>query len=40
MTDDTNKQQEEINRKIGEAYDHLEKLKGDDVSVSDELKKP
>jgi outer membrane biosynthesis protein TonB len=38
VTDDTKKQQEEINRKIEEAYDRLELLKGDDVGVVDELK--
>ncbi len=38
MTDDISKQQEEINRKIGEAYSRLDTLKGDDVGVSDELK--
>jgi hypothetical protein len=38
VTDDISKQQEEINRKIDEAYSRLDTLKGDDVGVSDELK--
>lgn len=38
MIDDIAKQQEEINRKIDEAYNRLEQLKGDDVGVSEELK--
>lgn len=38
MTEDISKQQEEINRKIDEAYRRLDTLKGDDVGVSDELK--
>ena len=37
MTEDISKQQEEINRKIDEAYRRLDTLKGDDVGVSDEL---
>ena len=38
MIDDISKQQEEINRKIDEAYDRLNQLKGDDAGVSEELK--
>ena len=38
MIDDISKQQEEINRKIGEAYSRLDTLKGEDVGLSDELK--
>ena len=38
MIDDFAKQQEEINRKIDEAYVRLEQLKGDDTGVSEELK--
>ena len=38
MIDDISKQQEEINRKIDEAYSRLDTLKGEDVGVSDELK--
>jgi len=37
VTEDISKQQEEINRKIDEAYRRLDTLKGDDVGVSDEL---
>jgi len=38
VIDDISKQQEEINRKIDEAYSRLDTLKGEDVDVSDELK--
>ena len=38
MTDDIKQQQEEINRKIDEAYTRLDQLKGSDVGVSEELK--
>ncbi|MFV2005312.1 MAG: AgmX/PglI C-terminal domain-containing protein [Gammaproteobacteria bacterium] len=38
MADDIKKQQEEVNRKIGEAYERLEQLKNGDVGVSEELK--
>ena len=38
MTNDIKTQQEEINRKIDEAYTRLDQLKGEDVGVSEELK--
>jgi TonB family protein len=38
VTDDIKKAQEEVNRKIDDAYDRLENLKNDDGSVSEELK--
>ncbi|MCK5396251.1 MAG: AgmX/PglI C-terminal domain-containing protein, partial [Gammaproteobacteria bacterium] len=38
MIDDISKQQEEINRKIDEAYDRLDQLKGGGAGVSEELK--
>ena len=37
MTEDISKQQEEINRKIDEAYNRLDTLKGEDVGVSDDI---
>ncbi len=38
MVDDTSKQQEEINRKIGDAYDRLETLESEEPGISEELK--
>ena len=38
MADDIKKAQEEVNRKIDDAYDRLQDLKNDDGSVSEELK--
>jgi outer membrane biosynthesis protein TonB len=37
VVDDIKKQQEEINRKIGDAYDRLEELTDEEVRINDEL---
>lgn len=38
MADDIKKQQEEVNRKIGEAYDRLNELENEESGISGELK--